>query len=524
MENKSKGITLVALVITIVILLILAGISIQAITNTGLFENAKRVAEESKYANAEEKVKLAVLASYDKNAVLNKELLKDSLNKIDGINPKVTEVKWDLTVNVDGYEFIITEYGTVTCVGRKDQETLPDNTPENPQDVGKEVALKEGWGTQTVKYIKTSDGTEVTELETVSTVYAISVGNGETVPVPYGFYYVGGTKDTGVVISDDARDKNKYAGEVEVPAGAIYDIATGIVKTESELTEEEKKTVIFGNQFVWIPCTLSEYTKYNFGKTDASGWDTSTNTAEKTQIQKYGGFYIGRYEAGASDITFANNYTLTAPTGGSGWQNTNFTSSKVIDGKIATKAGQIPYFHSNYTTAIEMSEAMYNTNSVNSGLITGTMWDVTLNYLKSQDSTLDVTNSAWGNYNSDTSRIEGSGITYTAGRGRYLSVNLSNGVESGSFKVSDTSYHQGIRTSGWSDGTRKNNIYDLAGNLWEWTQEYGNYSSQTSIFILRGGSFYSAYSSNGGPVCYRANGTANRDATYRGFRPVLYIK
>ncbi len=200
---QNKGITIVALVITIVILLILAGISIQAITNTGLFENAKRVAEESKYANAEEKVKLAVLASYDENASLNKDLLKDSLNKIDGINPKVTEVKWDLTVNVDGYEFVITEYGTVTCVGRKNQETLPDNTPENPQDVGKEVALKEGWGTQTVKYIKTSDGTEVTELETVSTVYAISVGNGETVPVPYGFYYVGGTFNTGVVISDN---------------------------------------------------------------------------------------------------------------------------------------------------------------------------------------------------------------------------------------------------------------------------------------------------------------------------------
>ena len=107
-EKSIKGITLVALVITIVILLILAGISIQAITNTGLFANAKRAAEESKYANAEEKVKMAVMASYDENASLNKDLLKDSLNKIDGINPKVTEVTWDLKVNVDGYEFTIT--------------------------------------------------------------------------------------------------------------------------------------------------------------------------------------------------------------------------------------------------------------------------------------------------------------------------------------------------------------------------------------------------------------------------------
>ena len=59
--KNSKAITLVALVITIVILLILAGISIQAITNTGLFANAKKAVEETKYANAEEKVKMAVI-------------------------------------------------------------------------------------------------------------------------------------------------------------------------------------------------------------------------------------------------------------------------------------------------------------------------------------------------------------------------------------------------------------------------------------------------------------------------------
>ena len=105
-----------------------------------------------------------------------------------------------------------------------------------------------------------------------------------------------------------------------------------------------------------------------------------------------------------------------------------------------------------------MSEAMYNTNSVNSGLITGTMWDVALKFI-TEDSTnySDLTTSPWGNYNSDTSTVSGSGITYTAGRGRYLSVDTS-GLESGSFTVSDTSYHCGIRTSGWADGARKNNI------------------------------------------------------------------
>ena len=55
--RRNKGITLVALVITIIILLILAGVSIQAITNTGLFTNAKKAQELSNEKLAEEKIK-----------------------------------------------------------------------------------------------------------------------------------------------------------------------------------------------------------------------------------------------------------------------------------------------------------------------------------------------------------------------------------------------------------------------------------------------------------------------------------
>ena len=304
-EKSIKGITLVALVITIVILLILAGISIQAITNTGLFANAKRASEESKYANAEEKVKMAVMASYDENASLNKDLLKDSLNKIDGINPKVTEVTWDLKVNVDGYEFTITEDGTGTWEGRKEQENLPENNKDNPQDAGKEVALKDSWKIQTARHVKTNDGSEVTEVEKVSTVYAVSVGNGETVPVPYDFYYVGGSIDTGVIISDNEADK--YDGK-------------------TDKTTHEYATKLKGNQFVWIPCTIDGYTKIDFGMSSASSYDRTTGSSEYAQIQKYGGFYVGRYEAGIStldettntfkdSVTFNNSASLYNPVG-----------------------------------------------------------------------------------------------------------------------------------------------------------------------------------------------------------------
>ena len=61
-EKSIKGITLVALVITIVILLILAGISIQAITNTGLFENAKEAKKQNEIANVKEQKQKEIYA------------------------------------------------------------------------------------------------------------------------------------------------------------------------------------------------------------------------------------------------------------------------------------------------------------------------------------------------------------------------------------------------------------------------------------------------------------------------------
>ena len=58
LKNKNKGITLVALVITIIILLILAGISISALTNTGIFQKAKEAKQKSADAELDQNTKL----------------------------------------------------------------------------------------------------------------------------------------------------------------------------------------------------------------------------------------------------------------------------------------------------------------------------------------------------------------------------------------------------------------------------------------------------------------------------------
>ena len=460
--KQVKGITLIALVITIIILLILAGITISSLTGeNGLFEKVKQAVEKHKKAEKDEQDQL------------------DEFYKLLGL-----------------------------------EEQPPANTQDT--EAGTVVALEEGWGIETVNYYKTTYGTEVKGLTKVSTVYAVSAGNGVTIPVPKGFYYVGGTKSSGVVISDDSRDQNKYVGQEEVPAGAVYN-SDGTVKTYTDeeyknLSNEDKKKVILGNQFVWIPCTENEYTKKDWGKS-YSTWETQTNSSELAQIQKYGGFYRGRYEAGTSNISLSTGVNFASQNTASDWVNDNFSIRDGLNhtavGKITQKAGEIPYYGSDYITALKLSNNMYSTQYVQSGLVTGTMWDAMLKFIAGNDDSI-VTSSPWGNYTNGQ-------VTYIEGQGRYAMASSSG---TSAFTKSDGTYHYGIKTTAISEDVKKKNLYDVAGNLWEWTQEAAYMSKEG--YIVRGGSFDDGYSER--DASYRA-GMYVSDAYIRaGIRPVLYIK
>ena len=361
--TSNAAITLIALIIiTIIVLLILAGVTLNMVMgDSGLFGKANRAKEEISYANAQEKVRLAVLNSYNTQGDLDSEELKENINNIEGLKEKISgDINYNLKITVDNYEFVIKETGEVN-------DKLPENNKENPQKAGIEVELKDGWNEKTVK--------------------AISEGEGNTIPVPKDFYYVGGTLNSGVVISDNSADKNKYAGIEDVPAGVAYN---------SDGTVNEINSELKGNQFVWIPCTVDEYAKIDFGMANAD-WDKTTPDSEKAYIQKYNGFYIGRYEAGTSKLTFADNKTLETPTGTSGWVNENYISNKVTSGKITCKAGEILYFHADYQTAVDMSTEMYSDSKyVESNLITGTQWDMAIKFISKESDYSDVKNYTMG--------------------------------------------------------------------------------------------------------------------------------
>lgn len=129
LDIKNKGITLVALVITIIILLILAGITINSLTGSGLFENAELAKEKYKITEYEEKVKLAITEVSIEN--LGVVTLDNLINKIykQNIVPEGSIEKIDETYakieTSENYIFLIT---TETVEYIEDEDSIPGKT------------------------------------------------------------------------------------------------------------------------------------------------------------------------------------------------------------------------------------------------------------------------------------------------------------------------------------------------------------------------------------------------------------
>lgn len=155
-------------------------------------------------------------------------------------------------------------------------------------------------------------------------------------------------------------------------------------------TEWEYASNLSGNQFVWIPCNRSEYVKKDWGK-QSSGWDKTTPDEEYIQIDRYGGFYVARYEAGLAS-TISEFTTQQENTG------TVFN----LDGIPQSKSGIISWSFISWQKANSNAQKMYENNEyVSSGLVTGTQWDVMLNTVINKTDLVesDVLNSSkWGNY------------------------------------------------------------------------------------------------------------------------------
>ena len=133
--KREHGITLVVLVITIIILLILAGISIQTITNTGLFNKANEAKKQSDIANIKEQIQLEIYAKQAENTgEMTENELKTILEKYGTINYEEDETTIKGITTKKGYEILLEDIYT----GGLSKEKLVANGRSEERRVGKE--------------------------------------------------------------------------------------------------------------------------------------------------------------------------------------------------------------------------------------------------------------------------------------------------------------------------------------------------------------------------------------------------
>ena len=446
--RKNKGITLIALIITIVVMLILVAVSVNIIINSNIIGQAEKAAEGYKIAYEQEANGGEIEINGKKYGSVEEYLAgKEKLPEIEAGTraTEPSEYKSNNKTAVIPAGFTVSGISTEQSIdGGLVIYDIPEGTTVN-------------W----------------TNPDSVRTQY------NQFVWIPVEVNKTTEPKDTETSIAsfkrsvwqDNARVANNAQSSTSFPSSSY---------SWSDYTEPYSKD-------------SSDYDGTGTGKTGISAQITELTKS----IYKYGGFYIGRYEAGSE----------TARTGG---------SSQTV--AFVVQQDKYPYNYAKWGKGMgDISEgAVYLSNSLYTGktgygvksmLCTGAAWDSMLDFIK--DSSHNVTSStSWGNYyDSDTYKVY-RGSLYS--NSTWSAADTTNGSD----VTKNTSI---LLTTGATERNSSKNIYDVAGNCWEWTTE----AYDTYVRVIRGGYYYGNGSLS--PASYRNLSHPTYSNNDGSFRPLLYV-
>ena len=392
------------MVVTIVVLLILAGISISLVVgDNGLIRKSKDAKKQYEEAQANE------LAMTDEAG----DLIDETVTGVAKPVKVPVGTKASKNGTIDGKE------------GNANNPTIPKNY--TPIDAGEAT-----WG----------DGTSSPTQEAVDHGLVIKDNSGnERVWIPVDSTTIGKMVETSTeaktlcgTTGDTAVTTNKYSKTITI--GKDSNTATLSRSTPGKSGNYREPDLVVGNNGTGYD-TQDTYYKKILGETGTKEQLAKLFVDEYNEmiasIGKYGGFYIGRYELSG---------TVTDPTEKSG--------------VTLTKANWYNLYNACRSSKLQASD------KVKTQMIWGIQWDVACDFIANKGDKKNIKDSsAWGNY-------------------FYTSVKADDGTTE--LKASGTSAKL---NTGKTTFTMANNIYDLAGNCWEWTQEAGNTASRA----CRGGDY-----------------------------------
>ena len=494
MLNNKKGITLIALVVTVVVLIILAGVSINAvIRDDGIIKKAQNSANLTKEAEVKEAINRTILEFYLTN---DYETLEDFLKA------KVTEGKIDsVTKNADGTLTVKKGNYSVTVENKTNSSGGNSSggetqTPEITIGEAKVVANSDGTGSAI------TDTASVYLGNTLYITFAHSITGGTTVvdkTIPYAVtkngtytFTVTGTvngksytKNVSVTVNQfkdvyeymQTNTKVTYSdGEVWIPEG--FKVAEDSASTvQGGVVIEDKD----GNQFVWVPvATLADYKRtWYTGYDSFSEYSEALPEDEKTSVERYKGFYIGRYEAGDKESTVAKT----------------LRSSNDVTKTVTIKANQAPYNYVTRTEAVSLAEGFATKQGykAKTKLVSSYAWDTTIAFMQK-------VNSDYGSSSEE---------------GNYIDTKFSYTDITGAKQTKAKNSNVLVPTG---QTTPVCNIYDMGGNVWELTTE--SYSNTYIPCAIRGGYYSNSFADF--PAGFRYS---NSDYAYDriGFRLTLFM-
>ena len=497
LKNK-KGITLIALVVTVVVLIILAGVSINAVLgDNGIIKKANQAASVTKEAEVKEAINRTILEFYLTN---DYETLEDFLKAKaeDGSIDSVTK-NADGTLTVKKGEYSVTVENKTNSSGGSSSGGSTGGETQTPEiTVGEIKVVADSTGTGSA----ITDAASVYLGNTLYITFAHSIIGGTTTvdkTIPYAVtkngtytFTVTGTvngksytKNVSVTVNQFKTAKDYVAANVEVTYsdGKVW-IPEGFKVAEDSASTVQGGVVIEdkdGNQFVWVPvATIADYKRtWYTGDASFSSYLEALPEDEKTSVKTYKGFYIGRYEAGDKKNTEAKK----------------LRNSNNVTKTVTIKANQAPYNYVTRTQAISLAEGFKNQQGykAKTKLVSSYAWDTTIAFLQKVNSDYG-SSSKEGNYNNTTfSYIDITGATKT--KAKSSSVLVPTGQT-----------------------TPVCNIYDMGGNVWEWTTESS--SSTFSPYAFRGGCYDDNFAD-----CPAGRRDLDSDYAYayRGFRLTLFM-
>ncbi len=315
--------------------------------------------------------------------------------------------------------------------------------------------------------------------------------------------------------------------EYEDPSGKKVTIPAqcAVSKIEGENTLTNGLVIIDanGNEWVWIEvpesvtasCTTDEDIKNalisyatNYRSNWSDTWHEGCGLEEQEYADRYSemlqsiktnnGFFIGRYEVGSFDSPVTGNNTTR---------------------KAIIQKGAYPYNFVRCSQAQELSEGLVPDKGIKSSLMFGIQWDLVMKYLETKgvsESELKTNSGSYGNYRDVEFSVE-KGNKYAIATNWVLGE--WNDVPANYTKpIFDTNGDGVLLTTGATERNSRMNIYDLAGNVWEWTLEK---STDTNYpCASRGGYYYDSGSNS--PASSRNIGSTSGSSYTFCFRPALY--